>query len=69
MTDVIKPFKIVSTREEPDGATGVTFESWKGLVLSPSKRRKVTMTAYVSVPAGGDIDMTVFTYLQSIGWL
>lgn len=69
MTDVVKPFKIIETRIEPDGGTGVTFESWRGAVLSPSKRRKITMKAYVSVPSGKDIDIAVFEYLQAVGWL
>lgn len=69
MTEIIKPFRVTETREEPDGALGVTFEAWKAIVLSESKRRKIVMTAFVRVPAGEDVDMAVFTYLQNTGWL
>lgn len=69
MTEIIKPFRITETRQDPDGALGVTFEAWKAIVLSESKRRKIVMTAFVRVPAGEDVDMTVFIYLQESGWL
>ena len=69
MTDIIKPFKILSTREEPGGGTGVSFQAEKVEIPSPQKRRRLGVQAYISVPQGKDVDEAVFEYLQVSGWL
>jgi hypothetical protein len=67
--DMIKPFKIISTRQEPDGGTGVTFEVSKTIYLSEAKTETKSLKTYISVPAGEDIDMYLFKDLQQSGWL
>ena len=69
MTDIIKPFKILSVQEEADGRMGVTFESEKVESISLSKRRRMGIKSYLSVLAGKDIDEAVFQHLQESGWL
>jgi hypothetical protein len=66
---MIKPFKILNTRLEPDGGTGVSFEVSKTIYLTESKTETKTLKAYISVPAGEDIDMYLFRDLQQAGWL
>lgn len=69
MTDVIKPFVILSTRTEADGATGVYFQAEKVEMPEPLKRRRLGVQAYISVPVGKDIDQAVFEHLQNSEWL
>ena len=69
MTDIIKPFEILSTRLEHDGSTGVDFKAEKIESISLMKRRRKGITGYISVPAGMDVDQAVFDYLQDSGWL
>lgn len=69
MTELLKPFTITETRQEPDGALGVTFEAWRTINISESKRRRARMIAFVRVETGLDPDTVVFEYLQSVGWL
>lgn len=69
MTDIIKPFKIMNTREEPGGSTGVFFEAEKVEIPEPLKRRRLGVQSYISVPAGMDVDQAVFEHLQNSGWL
>ena len=69
MTDVLKPFKILSTRLEPGGSTGVEFEAEKVEITEPRKRNRMGVRTYISVPAGEDVDLAVFNYLQESGWL
>jgi hypothetical protein len=69
MTDIIKPFKILSVQEEADGRMGVTFESEKVESITLLKRRLMGIRSYLSVAAGKDIDEAVFEHLQESGWL
>lgn len=69
MTDIIKPFIILSTKEESGGSTGVSFQAEKVEIPSPMKRRTLGVQDYISVPTGEDIDLAVFKYLQNSGWL
>lgn len=68
MTDIIKPFKILETRIEVGGDTGVSFEAEKVIYVSESARRTVGVKSYISVPQGGDIDQAVFDHLNDSGW-
>lgn len=69
MTDIIKPFVILETRPEPGGSTGVTFKAEKVEMPEPLKRRRLGVKAYISVPAGKDLDEAVFEHLQNSEWL
>lgn len=69
MTDIIKPFQILRTREEPGGTTGVFFQAEKVEIPEPLKRRRLGVQAYISVPVGMDVDTAVFQHLQNSGWL
>jgi hypothetical protein len=69
MTDIIKPFKILNTKEELGGAIGVYFEAEKVEIPSPLKRRRLGVQSYISVPAGQDVEQAVFEHLQNSGWL
>ena len=66
---MIKPFKILSTRQEPDGGTGVTFEVSKTKYLTETQTETETLRTYISVPAGEDIDMYLYNDLKTAGWL
>lgn len=63
----IKPFKILSTREEPDG-TGVLFEISKSSVEG-QKIQIDTIESYVLVPPLNDVDTYLFNYLLDTGWI
>lgn len=69
MTDVIKPFTILSTRPEQNGSTGVFYESMITEVVDETHRNTRGVRSYISVPAGEDIDTYVFNFLQDSGWL
>lgn len=68
MTDVIKPFKILETRQESGGSTGVFYQSEITEIVD-GKRRTRGVRAYISVPSGEDIDQYLFNFLQESGWL
>jgi len=65
---MIKPFKIVNTVLETTDTTGVTFEVSKIKQISANVQEKETLTSYISVPAGVDIDTYIFNELQKAGW-
>ena len=66
---MIKPFKILETRVEPEGGTGVLFEVSKTIFLTETKTQTDTMRSYISVPKGMDIDEYLFKDLQKGGWV
>ena len=65
---MIKPFKIINTVVEPNGATGVTFEVSKTKQISNTVQETETLNSYISVPPGTDIDKYIFDDLQKAGW-
>jgi hypothetical protein len=69
MPDVVKPFRILSTREEPDGGQGVDFEVTKAEYIDELHTKTIKMTTYISVPSGENIDTYLFNYLSKGGWL
>jgi len=69
MPDIVKPFKILNTREEPDGGQGVDFEVIKAEYVDELHTKTIKMTSYVSIPAGENIDNYLFTYLSEGGWV
>lgn len=65
---MIKPFKVLEVRVEPDGGRGVLYEVWKFDVTSANTNVERRMQAYMSVPAGEDIDDYLFRALSKGGW-
>ena len=55
MTEVVKPFKILNVREEPDGNQGVQFEVLKATYVNEEVTKTLKMNTYVSVPKDDDI--------------
>ena len=49
MVNIVKPFKVLGVKEEPDGGQGVSFEVSKTKYLTESKTRTVRMRNYVSI--------------------
>ncbi len=66
---MIKPFKVLETRLEKDGTTGVIFEVSKVLLSRFGKANTTTMTSYINVAQGVDIDQFLFDELSKAGWL
>jgi len=69
MTEIVKPFKIISTREMPDGSRGIEFECQKKFIMSERATRQVTMKAYVHVNPGEDADAVIFNYIEGVEWV
>jgi len=69
MPDVVKPFKILNVREEPDGGQGVDFEVTKAEYIDELHTKTIKMTTYISVPSEENIDTYLFNYLSKGGWL
>lgn len=65
----VKPFTILSTREENDGSLGVFYSVSYRELASPQVMRTKTMRGYLTMPAGGDVDAFVFDYLKKAGWV
>lgn len=68
MTEIVKPFKIIDTRIEDDGETGVLYRVQKSKFVSSGRVELVTMEGYMSVPAGEDIEQFLFEQLSKAGW-
>ena len=69
MPDVVKPFVVISVREEADGNQGVNFEVTKAQYVDELNTKTTKMNSYVSIPAGKNVDNYLFTYLSEGGWL
>jgi len=69
MPNMVRPFKVLSIVEEPDGGQGVAFEVTKTNYLTETKTRTVKMVSYLSVPKGEDVEMSLFNYLETGDWL
>lgn len=65
---MIKPFKILETREEHDGDTGVTYVVQRTSFIDQARTEEVIMQGYMSVPKGADIDQFMFDELRKAGW-
>ena len=66
---MIKPFEIIETVTEPSGDIGVHFKVVKGVVINDHKTQIMTLTAYLAVPAGDNIDDALFSFLDAGGWV
>ena len=69
MPDVVKPFRVLSIIEEPEGGQGVHFEITKTEFVNDSTNKIKKMTTYISIPAEENIDTYLFNYLSNGGWL
>ena len=69
--DMIKPFKIIETRTEPNGSTGASYSVELRIVESTEPLKVVlkSMDGYVSIPAGEDVDSYVYRHLKEGGWV
>ncbi len=68
VADMIKPFKIIHTRKEEDGGTGVIFEVSKVVGTGANTSTLETMQTYMLVPDGQDVDAYLFEQLSKAGW-
>lgn len=66
--DMIKPFKILETRTEADGAVGVIYEVSRTVRTGPGKTSTTSMRAYMQIPDGKDADQYLFEELSKVGW-
>ena len=65
---MIKPFKILETRSEADGSTGVIAEVWKVTAIADGRVMKDGMRCYMQVPQGQDVDTYLFDKFSQAGW-
>lgn len=65
---MIKPFKVVQTRIEADGSTGVIYEVSKVTSISSSRTKTERLQAYMTIPPGQDVDAYLFDQLSKAGW-
>jgi hypothetical protein len=65
---MIKPFKVIQTRAEADGTTGVIYEVSQVTSLTATASTEKTMQAYMSIPQGRDVDEYLFEQLSKAGW-
>ena len=66
---MIKPFTILSVREEPDGGRTVFFRIKKTVQVTDTRSKTDTMETATHVDAGKDIDEHVYNILKDSGWL
>jgi hypothetical protein len=66
--DMIKPFKVIETRAEADGSTGVIYEVSKVTSISSSRTKTDRLQAYMTIPEGADVDAYLFEQLSKAGW-
>lgn len=64
---MIKPFDIVSTRQEPDG-TGVLYRVAKRTVESGVDKTMI-MEGYLLLPPGENVDAGVYARLKYMGFV
>jgi len=65
---MIKPFKILSTRDEVDGTT-VFFRVSRTEQIDETKSKTKVMETAVHVNTGEDIDEVIFNNLKDTGWI
>ena len=66
--DMIKPFKILDTRTEADGSTGVIVEVWQVTAMADGKVKKNGMRCHMQIPQGQDVDAYLFDQFSQAGW-
>jgi hypothetical protein len=65
---MIKPFQILETRQEQDGTTGVLFSVSRTDSINANTSGTQTMTAYMTIPDGCNVDEYLFQELSKQGW-
>lgn len=66
--DMIKPFKILGTRDVPGIGTGVDYLVSKTEAKSSNTISTMRYQGHILVPLGEDIDNYLFNQLRSEGW-
>ena len=69
LVDMIKPYEILSTRDEQDGSKTVFFEVSKTTMLNPSTASTEKMQTSIVIPPDVDVDEYLFADLQKSGWV
>lgn len=65
----LKPYTILQTRSEADGATGVLYAVVKSEFIASGKTNTKELRGYLSVPQGQDVDDCIHEYLTKAGWI
>lgn len=66
---MIKPYVIISIREEHDGAKTVFFEVSKTVLIDSTTSSTESMHTAIVVPPNADVDEYLFADLQKSGWV
>jgi hypothetical protein len=66
---MIKPFKVLWVRDEPNGAKTACVSVRKVEQLSETRRRTEDFQTAIYVDAGLDVDDVVYDYLKKGGWI
>jgi hypothetical protein len=66
---MIKPFKILSIRDEPNGAKTACVSVRKVEQLTETKKRTEEFQTAIYVDPDMDVDEVVYEYLKKGGWI
>jgi hypothetical protein len=66
---MIKPFEILTVRNEPDGTVGVLYKVTYREQISSTVVLSKTLEGYFNMPVGSDVDKETYTYLLEAGWI
>lgn len=66
---MIKPFKILWVRDEPNGAKTACVTVRKVTQLTETKKKIDDFQTAIYVDAGVDVDEAVYDYLKQGGWI
>jgi hypothetical protein len=66
---MIKPFTILSVRDEPTGGKSVFYRVRKTVQLTDTKSKTETLETSTHVDDDQDIDEHLFNILKDSGWL
>lgn len=66
---MIKPFKVLSIRDEPNGAKTAFVSVRKVEQLTETKKRTEEFHTAIYVDEGLDVDEVVYEYLKQGGWI
>jgi hypothetical protein len=65
---MIKQFKILESRTEADGTTGVIYQVWRVTSTGLGTTETKSLTGYMQVPDGIAPDEYLFQELSKVGW-
>jgi hypothetical protein len=66
---MIKPFTILSVRDEPCGGQSVFFRVKKTIQITDTRSHTQTMETSTHVDPGQDIDEHIYNMLKQSGWI